>query len=93
MAQVNLATVCKDTLDTWVGFAVLGVLQGGVYGHATVDFARRLGVGSGGGMDPRRIFRGSLWAAGRDVISQGLPFMFSKDLQRELDNVLPESVP
>ena len=34
-----------------------------------------------------RIFRGSVWAAGRDVISQGIPFMFSGHLQHELDKV------
>ena len=28
VAQVNMATMCKDHLDTWVGFAALGVLQG-----------------------------------------------------------------
>ena len=48
VAQINMATVCRDNFDTWSGFAALGVLQGGVYGHATMDFAHRLGVGSGG---------------------------------------------
>ena len=74
VAQVNMATVCKDHLDGWVGFAALGVLQGGVYGHATVDFARRLGVGSAGGMDPRKIFRGS----GAKYLACGGPPQFSK---------------
>ena len=26
VSQVNMATVCKDHLDTWIGFAALGVL-------------------------------------------------------------------
>mmetsp|Transcript_4336 Transcript_4336/g.6502 ORF Transcript_4336/g.6502 Transcript_4336/m.6502 type:complete len:323 (-) Transcript_4336:139-1107(-) len=99
MLQVNLSTPVKDHLDPWLAFATLGVLQGAVYGQANVNFARRLGlsgpvaatVSIGQNITAMRgMFRGSLFACCRDVISQGVPFMLShKFSEKYLDPVLP----
>jgi len=90
MVQVNVATPIKDNMNPWVAFAALGVLQGGIYGHANIELARRLGVGSA--VKLSGIFRGSLFAFARDIISQGGPFMLSHRFsERYLDPVLPST--
>jgi len=78
MLQVNLASPIKDNLNPWAAFAALGVLQGVVYGHANVTFATALNLVGKHKKTMRGILRGSGFAAGRDVISQGIPFMLSK---------------
>jgi len=78
MVQVNLASPIKDNLNPWAAFAALGVLQGVVYGHANVTFAKALKLEGVHKLSPFGIVRGSGFAATRDLISQGIPFMLSK---------------
>lgn len=75
-SQMNAATPVKEYLNPWAAFAVVGVLQGGVYGQCNVHFARVLSLSNNVSM--RGIFRGAVFAGGRDSISQGLPFVCSK---------------
>jgi hypothetical protein len=90
MAQVNLATPVKENMNPWVAFCVLGVLQGAVYGQGNISFARMLGLEKVANFSIRTMFRGSIFAGLRDIISQGVPFMLSKSLsQRFLDPIVP----
>lgn len=45
--QMNASTPVKESMNPWLAFAVVGVLQGGVYGHANVYFSRVLGITTG----------------------------------------------
>ena len=36
LAQMNVSTPVKDSLNPWAAFAVVGVLQGAVYGQANI---------------------------------------------------------
>jgi len=92
MLQVNLATPVKEHMNPWLAFGTLGVLQGCVYGQANVSFAKKLNLTRS--LKLRNIFRGSGYAGVRDVISQGVPFMFSKKFsQRYLDPIWPSNDP
>lgn len=93
--QMNASTPVKEYCNPWAAFAVVGILQGGVYGQANTHFARVLGINSSSATTTatsssainnntnttvtavKRMFRGSAFAGGRDMISQGLPFMCS----------------
>jgi hypothetical protein len=77
--QINASTPVKEYLNPWAAFAVMGVLQGGVYGQANVHFSRALQLGKT--VSLAGIFRGSAFAGVRDVLSQGVPFMFSQSVR------------
>lgn len=74
-AQMNTATPVKEYLNPWLAFAVVGILQGGVYGQCNVHFARVLHLSNSASM--AGIFRGWVFAGARDSISQGIPFVCS----------------
>lgn len=69
--QMNASTPAKDYLNPWAAFAVVGVLQGVVYGQANIHFTRTLKlVEHVPTMTLAGVMRGSAFAAGRDMISQ-----------------------
>jgi hypothetical protein len=80
--QMNASSPVKDFLNPWAAFAVVGVLQGGVYGQANVHFSNALKLGKVATL--RGVFRGSAFAGGRDTISQGIPFMLSDSVRRNV---------
>ena len=43
--QGNLATVVNQYSNTWLAFGLLGVLQGGVYGHMNQQFSKYFKLG------------------------------------------------
>lgn len=81
-AQMNASSPVKEYLNPWAAFAMIGVLQGGVYGHCNVHFSKALALGKVATL--RGVFRGSLFAGVRDTISQGLPFMCSSSVRQSL---------
>jgi hypothetical protein len=94
--QMNASTPVKEYLNPWAAFGVVGVLQGAVYGQANMHFAKVLGIASTSttAISPLAMlsgmFRGSLFAGGRDMISQGLPFMCSSVIRTMvLDPIIP----
>lgn len=92
MAQMNAMTPIKENLNLWAAFAVGGVLQGGVYGQSITHLSKKLNVGSN--VSLKGMFRGSAFGAGRDVISQGVPYVFSRSFERAvIDPVLQMVVP
>ncbi len=43
--QMNISTPVKEYLNPWMAFAVVGILQGGVYGQCNMYFSKTLGIG------------------------------------------------
>jgi hypothetical protein len=80
--QMNSSTPVKEYLNPWAAFAVIGVLQGGVYGQCNVHFSRALELGKT--VSLKGVFRGSAFAGSRDMISQGVPFMCSQTIRESL---------
>jgi len=78
--QMNASTPVKEYLNPWAAFAVVGVLQGGVYGQTNVYFSKALELGKIATM--KGIFRGSAFAGLRDTVSQGVPFMYSETFRQ-----------
>lgn len=74
--QTNICTPIKENLNPWLAFGAVGVLQGAVYGHANVYFARQLAITRVAQVvSLRAVMRGWGFAFARDMISQGIPFM------------------
>lgn len=59
---------------------MVGVLQGGVYGQANIYFCDQLKYGKKLALSG--MFRGVAFAACRDMISQGVPFVFSSTVKK-----------
>ena len=78
--QMNVSSPVKEHLNPWAAFAMVGVLQGAVYGHANVYFSKALKLGKVASLTG--VFRGSAFGGLRDSISQGVPFVCS-DYVRE----------
>ena len=80
--QMNASSPVKEHLNPWAAFAVVGVLQGAVYGHANVHFSNALKLGKVASLTG--VFRGSVFAGMRDTISQGVPFMCSASVRENI---------
>lgn len=74
--QIELSTEIKKISNPWIAFGSIGILQGLVYGHANIFFSKRLLLNS----SYNNILKGSFFAFGRDIISQGVPYMYSENL-------------
>lgn len=87
--QMNVGTKVKEYLNPWAAFAVVGILQGGVYGQCNIYFSQQLGIAKKASL--LGLFRGVAFAAGRDTISQGVPFMCSGWVKRHIvEAVFPD---
>jgi hypothetical protein len=80
--QMNIGTPVKEVLNPWAAFAVVGILQGGVYGQCNIFFSKELGIAKKASL--LGLFRGVAFAAGRDTISQGIPFMCSGFVRKNI---------
>ena len=70
---------------------MVGVLQGGVYGQANIYFCDKLKLGKKIALSG--MFRGVAFAGCRDMISQGVPFMFSATVKKIVfDPLFPDSI-
>jgi len=89
--QMNLCTPVKEHLNPWAAFAVVGILQGVVYGQANVHLTQTFQlVRKVPTLSLAAVFRGSIFAAGRDTISQGAPFVLSSSVRATFfDPLLP----
>ena len=76
-SQINVSTPIKESFNPWLAFGLIGVLQGGVYGQANIYFSKKLKIGKV--YSYKGLFRGTPFAALRDMISQGLPFMMTEE--------------
>jgi hypothetical protein len=93
--QMTASTPIKEYFNPWAAFAAVGVLQGGVYGHASIYFSQQLGLNKTA--DFRGLFRGAGFAGTRDLVSQGVPFVYSPIVRENVfDRILgvtPDSSP
>jgi hypothetical protein len=80
--QMNVSTPVKENLNPWAAFAVIGVIQGGVYGQCNIYFSKQLEISKN--LSLAGMFRGVLFAATRDTISQGVPFMCSGIVKKNI---------
>eukprot|EP00924_Labyrinthula_sp_SR-Ha-C_P001665 maker-scaffold_18-snap-gene-5.1-mRNA-1 protein AED:0.03 eAED:0.03 QI:76/1/1/1/1/1/4/121/245 len=80
--QMNASTPVKESLNPWAAFFVVGVLQGGVYGHANIFFSKTLKIGKK--LSYAGMLRGVGFAGVRDTFSQGIPYVFSKTVEEKL---------
>jgi hypothetical protein len=80
--QMNASSPVKEYMNPWAAFAMVGVLQGGVYGQANVHFSKALQLGKV--VSLAGVFRGSGFAAMRDTLSQGIPFMCSESVRQNV---------
>lgn len=80
--QMNISTPVKEVLNPWAAFAVVGILQGGVYGQCNIYFSKELGIAKKASL--LGLFRGVAFAGGRDTISQGVPFMCSAWVKKNI---------
>jgi len=80
--QMNVISPVKEYLNPWAAFGIIGILQGGVYGHGNIFFANQLKLGKV--LSYKGMFRGVAFAGVRDMISQGIPFMLSQEVKRTL---------
>ncbi|GBG32580.1 Solute carrier family 25 member 38-like [Hondaea fermentalgiana] len=89
MAQMDASTPVKENFNPWAAFAVVGVLQGGVYGQANIFFSQALKLGTNPSY--AGMFRGFGFAAVRDTISQGAPFVFAEPVRKQfIDPAFPD---
>ena len=90
--QMNLCTPVKEHLNPWAAFAMVGVLQGVVYGQANVHLTQSFKlVKNVPALTVAAVFRGSAFAAGRDTISQGAPFVLSSSVREAVFDPLVSS--
>ena len=71
--QFHTASAIKEhTSNVWLGFGIMGVFQGIVYGHATKHWSKVMGIAA----RPPLLtpLRGNYFAISRDMISQGIPY-------------------
>ena len=80
--QLHASTLCKENISPIPTFGIIGILQGGVYGHSNLYFSKRLGITSD--IKISDCFRGPVFAASRDIISQGVPFMLTEKVSETL---------
>lgn len=81
-SQLHFSEYIKSLFSPWLAFGAIGVLQGGIYGHANHYFSHRLGLPLKTGL-LKSVFRGSPFAANRDIVSQGIPFMITDKYQNQ----------
>lgn len=74
--QIEACTPFCQAFNPWVGFALSGIIQGGVYGQLNIFYSKALKISK---VNPSYIgcMRGWVFAALRDTGSQGIPYMFS----------------
>ena len=83
--QLHLSTFCKqqEQIPSIIAFGIIGILQGAVYGHSNLYFSKKLGV-LNNDIKITKYFRGPVFAASRDIISQGLPYVMTEKVSNYL---------
>ena len=77
-AQLHAATFCKDQLSPVFAFGSIGIIQGGIQGHSSLYFSKKLNLVSSTNF--KNCFKGALFSSSRVIVSQGVPFLYTKPL-------------
>ena len=80
--QLHLSTLSKENVSPIAAFGLIGILQGIVYGHSGLYFSKQLGLTHN--VQISNYIRGPLFASSRDIISQGIPYFVSGQLEDDL---------
>ena len=80
--QLHASTFCKDNFSPLFAFGIIGILQGGIYGHSNLYFSKKLNITKT--IKIRDYFRGPLFASSRDIISQGIPFVYCDSFNNQI---------
>jgi hypothetical protein len=72
-----------ENIHALPAFGIIGILQGLVYGQSTVFFSKNLGIHTTFSYK-KALSRGIVFAASRDIISQGVPFTLSPVVKHKL---------
>lgn len=80
--QLHISSFCKQDFSPIVAFGIIGILQGGIYGHSSLFFAKNLNITKT--IQFNHYFRGPIFASTRDIISQGIPFIFTQQINNSL---------
>jgi hypothetical protein len=86
-AQSHIATECKEHLNPLFAFGIIGILQGGIYGHSYLYFSKKLNITNT--IKFSHYFKGPVFAMSRDIISQGAPFYLMKNIHVESSYYYP----
>lgn len=84
LGQMNISSPVCDYLNPWLAFGVVGVFQGAVYGHSNIYFVKHLLPRNKNVVSYAGLFRGFLFAGLRDMISQGVPYIFAHQIEMSL---------
>jgi hypothetical protein len=77
-SQLHLSTMCKEYCSPILAFGLIGILQGGIYGHSNLFFSKNMKITNN--IKLSHYFKGPIFASTRDIISQGIPFTFVSNL-------------
>lgn len=80
--QLHVSTLCRDNISPIPAFGIIGILQGGIYGHSTLYFSNRLCITNN--IKISDYFRGPVFAASRDIVSQGIPFLLTDKIAKNI---------
>ena len=72
----------KENISPYVTFGVIGILQGAVYGHASIYLANQIKIVKK--VTYKNLFNGIGYAFSRDTISQGIPFLLSDKFKKDI---------
>lgn len=80
--QLHGSMFVKDNISPYATFGVIGILQGVVYGHANIYLANQINIVKK--VEYKNLFNGIGYAFTRDTISQGIPFLLSNKLKKNV---------
>ena len=83
-AQIHVSTKVKENLSVIPAFGLIGILQGGIYGHTNLYFSNKFGITKN--IKITDYFRGPIYAASRDILSQGMPFLLTPKIEKMIFN-------
>ena len=75
--QTHIATKCKEYLNPALAFGIIGILQGGIYGHSNLYLSKKMNIINN--IKISQYLKGPAFAVSRDIISQGITFQLMHD--------------
>lgn len=84
--QLHGSIFIKDNISPYLMFGVVGILQGAIYGQASIYFANQMKISNK--LAYRNIFNGFGYAFIRDTFSQGIPFFASSLISNKMINFI-----
>lgn len=80
--QLHGSMYVKDHISPYLTFGMIGILQGAIYGQASIYLADQLKIVKK--VEYKNLFNGMGYAFSRDTISQGIPFLLSDKFKKNI---------